>query len=86
MEPCELCLVKQQLKMYEGVIIDSVTEQNVKLSDTDTQRAVYSWKTPYQEAILKSKGINYSLKFICLDLNYICVCALQVYVFFPHFV
>lgn len=54
MEPCELCLVKQQLKMYESVVVDSVTEQNVKLRDNDAQRDVYSWKAPYQEAILKS--------------------------------
>lgn len=55
MEPCELCLVKQQLKMYESAIVDSVTEQNVKIRENDTQRDVYSWKPPYQEAILKSK-------------------------------
>lgn len=55
MEPCELCLVKQQLQMYEGVIVDSVTNQNVKIRDNDVERRdVYSWKAPYQEAILKS--------------------------------
>lgn len=54
MEPCELCLAKQQLKAYEGVIVDSITEQNVKIRENDSQRDVYSWKPPHQEAILKS--------------------------------
>lgn len=52
MEPCELCLAKQQLQMYEGVIVDSIT--NVKIRENDVRRDVYSWKAPYQEAILKS--------------------------------
>lgn len=70
MEPCELCLVKEQLKMYESAIVDTKTEQNVKLRDVETQRDVYSWKAPYQEAILKSKQINDSLfKFICFALH-----------------
>lgn len=55
MEPCELCLVKQQLKEFESVIVDSLTEVNVKIRETDVDRDVYSWKPPYQEAILKRK-------------------------------
>lgn len=55
MELCELCLAKQQLQMYEGVIVDSIT--NVKIRENDVRRDVYSWKAPYQEAILKSMMI-----------------------------
>lgn len=66
MEPCELCLAKQQLKMYECVIVDSVTEQNVKIRDNDTQRDVYSWKPTHQEAILKSNEISH---LFCIYLN-----------------
>lgn len=52
---CELCLAKQQLQMYESVIVDSIT--NVKIRENDGRHDVYSWKAPYQEAILKSKNI-----------------------------
>lgn len=72
MEPCELCLVKQQLKMYEGVVIDRETEKNVKLRDNDTQRDVYSWKPPYQEAILKSKKSIFLEQHMCLS-DYKCM-------------
>lgn len=75
MEQCELCLVKQQLKMYEGVIVDSVTEQNVKIRENDTRRDVYSWKAPFQEAILKSKYRNQSS--IVYPLSYNCNCVFR---------
>lgn len=54
--------------MYEGVIVDSVTEQNVKIREIDTQRDVYSWKAPYQEAILKSKNYQPSVMLVSIHL------------------
>lgn len=54
-EPCELCLAKEQLKVYEGVIVDNLTNMKAKEMEQDIKRDVYSYKAPYQEAILKSK-------------------------------
>lgn len=50
-----MCRVKEQLKSYESVIVDHIS--NVKMSDleNDVRKDVYSYKIPYQEAVLKSE-------------------------------
>lgn len=54
-QPCEMCLVKEQLQLYESVIVDNLTNLKVKELENDIRKDVYSYKAPYQEAILKSK-------------------------------
>lgn len=50
-----MCRVKEQLKSYESVIVDNIS--NLKMSDleNDVRKDVYSYKIPYQEAVLKSE-------------------------------
>lgn len=49
------------MKAFESVIVDTVTEQNVKIQEDDLSGNVYSWKPPFQEAILKSMCCVYTL-------------------------
>lgn len=66
---CELCLAKEQLKRYESVIVDTITNMKIGMRDNDEQARgdVCSWKAPYQETILKSKSPN---ELGCCELNW----------------
>lgn len=52
---CKLCLAKTQLETYECVIFDKRFVQHAK---DDTEVTQGSWKSPYQETILKCKQIH----------------------------
>lgn len=50
-----MCLAKEQLQMYESVIVDHISNVKIKDLENDVRKDVYSYKVPYQEHILKSK-------------------------------
>lgn len=66
-QPCELCLAKEQLKMYESVIVDNLTNMKVKEMENDIRRNVYSYKASYQEAILKSMITMIQFAFVLIS-------------------
>ncbi|XP_055320162.1 E3 ubiquitin-protein ligase SHPRH [Sitodiplosis mosellana] len=52
-ESCEMCLAKEQLKAYESVIVDHISNVKMIELENDVRKDVYSYKIPYQEAVLK---------------------------------
>lgn len=50
-----MCMAKEQLRSYESVIVDHISNVKMMELENDVRREVYSYKVPFQEAILKSK-------------------------------
>lgn len=55
-----MCMAKEQLRSYESVIVDHISNVKMMELENDVRREVYSYKVPYQEAILKSKWLHFT--------------------------
>lgn len=52
---CEMCEAKEQLRTYERMIVDYISNAKIRELEVGKTREVYSYKIPYQEKILQSE-------------------------------
>lgn len=79
-----MCLAKEQLKSYESTIVDQISNVKMKELENDVRRDVYSYKIPYQEAILKSKSLIH-LVYVSISIEQLKKKQIRVNFFFYDF-